>query len=190
MSAISCSARVSVLDHHAETHAFHAEAAAASLPIFCGKGALRAPPRRRPGSRRQDLSRHQRQHRQVHRRAGITAPPGLAYVPPWQPPAERSALDLAESGITSIVCCIGFSPDVNWLDAPFFYGRGHPQHQRGVTRVPGLYFLGLPWPHTWGSGRFSGVARDALYLAERIEAGRQPAGAAQPQQQIAQALLS
>ena len=42
-------------------------------------------------------------------------------------------------------------------------------HVRGVSPVPGLYFLGLPWLHTWGSGRFSGVARDALFLAERIE---------------------
>jgi putative flavoprotein involved in K+ transport len=24
--------------------------------------------------------------------------------------------------------------------------------------------------HTWGSGRFSGVARDALFLAEQIDA--------------------
>ena len=42
-----------------------------------------------------------------------------------------------------------------------------------MTHQPGLYFIGLPWLHTWGSGRFSGVARDALYLAERIEAHRQ-----------------
>jgi putative flavoprotein involved in K+ transport len=42
-------------------------------------------------------------------------------------------------------------------------------HQRGVTNEPGLYFLGLPWLHTWGSGRFSGVARDAEFLAEAIE---------------------
>jgi hypothetical protein len=28
--------------------------------------------------------------------------------------------------------------------------------------------LGLPWRHTWGSGRFAGIARDAGYLAERI----------------------
>jgi len=39
-----------------------------------------------------------------------------------------------------------------------------------VTPVPGVYFLGLPWLYTWGSGRFSGVARDAEYLAEHIEA--------------------
>ncbi len=39
-----------------------------------------------------------------------------------------------------------------------------------VTPTPGLYFLGLPWQYTWGSGRFSGVARDAEFLAGRIEA--------------------
>ena len=41
-------------------------------------------------------------------------------------------------------------------------------HKRGVTAVAGLYFLGLPWLHTWGSGRFSGIARDTAYLAERV----------------------
>ncbi|MCY1366106.1 putative oxidoreductase CzcO [compost metagenome] len=49
-----------------------------------------------------------------------------------------------------------------------FNGRGQPVHSRGVTSVPGLYFLGLPWLYTWGSGRFSGVARDAEYLVNRI----------------------
>ena len=33
-----------------------------------------------------------------------------------------------------------------------------------------LFRSGLPWLYTWGSGRFSGVARDALHLAEQIEA--------------------
>jgi putative flavoprotein involved in K+ transport len=56
------------------------------------------------------------------------------------------------------------------VDAPVFNGRGLPVHHRGVTQQPGLYFLGLPWLFTWGSGRFSGVARDALYLAEQIDA--------------------
>jgi putative flavoprotein involved in K+ transport len=53
---------------------------------------------------------------------------------------------------------------------PVFNGRGQPAHVRGVTPVPGVYFLGLPWLYTWGSGRFSGVARDAEYLAEHIKA--------------------
>jgi putative flavoprotein involved in K+ transport len=101
---------------------------------------------------------------------GIQAPPGQPYVPAWSPSVERTTLDLAESGVSAVIWCIGFTPDFTWLDAPVFNGRGHPHHVRGVTRQEGLYFLGLPWLHTWGSGRFSGVARDALYLAERIEA--------------------
>lgn len=101
---------------------------------------------------------------------GIDAPPPSVYVPVWEPAQERDSLDLRAAGITSVVWCIGYGPDFGWLDAPVFNGRGQPQHERGVTAQPGLYFLGLPWLHTWGSGRFSGVARDALHLAEAIEA--------------------
>ncbi|PVX75749.1 MSMEG_0569 family flavin-dependent oxidoreductase [Paraburkholderia unamae] len=105
---------------------------------------------------------------------GIQAPPGEAYEPVWKPHAERELLDLAASGIGSIVWCIGFRPDFGWIDLPVFNGRGYPGHTRGVTAQSGLYFLGLPWLHTWGSGRFSGVARDASYLAERIVAQARP----------------
>lgn len=100
---------------------------------------------------------------------GIAAPPPSVYEPAWEPEAEPVALDLAAEGITSIIWCIGFQPDFHWLDAPVFNGAGHPQHYRGVTQVPGVYFLGLPWLHTWGSGRFSGIDRDARYVADRIE---------------------
>jgi putative flavoprotein involved in K+ transport len=101
-------------------------------------------------------------------RNGITAPPPSIYEPVWQPEGERESLDLAEAGITSVVWCIGFQPDFGWLDAPVFTGRGQPVHLRGVTAVEGLYFLGLPWLHTWGSGRFSGIARDAAFIADQI----------------------
>jgi putative flavoprotein involved in K+ transport len=49
-----------------------------------------------------------------------------------------------------------------------FDGHGRPTHTRGVTSVPGLYFLGLPWLHTWGSGRFLGIARDAEHVASCV----------------------
>lgn len=51
---------------------------------------------------------------------------------------------------------------------PVFDGLGYPSHHRGVTSIKGLYFLGLPWLYTWGSGRFSGIARDAEYLCNYI----------------------
>lgn len=99
---------------------------------------------------------------------GISAPAGDVYTPVWQPDAERLTLDLASAGITSVVWCIGFMPGFGFVDAPVFNGRGQPVHLRGVTQVDGLYFLGLPWLHTWGSGRFSGIDRDARYLSEKI----------------------
>ncbi|WP_404980166.1 MULTISPECIES: MSMEG_0569 family flavin-dependent oxidoreductase [unclassified Caballeronia] len=101
-------------------------------------------------------------------RHGIDAPPASRYEPLWEPQAEREELDLQASGIAAVVWCIGFRPDFGWLDVPVFNGRGHPSHLRGVTAVPGVYFIGLPWLHTWGSGRFSGVARDAQYIVDVI----------------------
>jgi putative flavoprotein involved in K+ transport len=104
------------------------------------------------------------------RKNAITAPEEARYRPVWSPPGERPELDYRAAGIAAIVWCIGFRTDYSWLDLPLFNGRGQPSHVRGVTPVPGAYFLGLPWLYTWGSGRFSGVARDAEYLAEHIRA--------------------
>ncbi len=88
---------------------------------------------------------------------------------------ERPTLTLEGSGITSIVWCIGFKPDFRWLDAAVFNGAGHPRHRRGVTGEEGVYFIGLPWLHTWGSGRFGSVGRDAEFIvshmAERMMGG-------------------
>jgi putative flavoprotein involved in K+ transport len=102
------------------------------------------------------------------KRSGIDAPAGSAYEAMWRPAAERTTLDIAASGIAAIIWCIGFTPDFSWIDAPVFNGRGYPAHVRGVTPVGGLYFVGLPWLHTWGSGRFSGIARDADHVVQAM----------------------
>lgn len=99
---------------------------------------------------------------------GIAAPAEAPYVPVWEPDEEPTALDLRAAGITTVIWAIGFSADYRWIEAPLFDGRGRPVQQRGVSGVDGLYFLGLPWQNTWGSGRFADVGRDAEYLLERI----------------------
>ena len=98
----------------------------------------------------------------------ISAPVESRYVPVWEPSAADTKLDLAAENVTSILWCVGYEPDFSWVHVPVFTGRGLPVHDRGVTAVPGLYFLGLPWLHTWGSGRFAAIARDAAHLASRI----------------------
>lgn len=101
-------------------------------------------------------------------REGIQAPPGQHYEPVWTPTQDPTELDLADEGITSIIWAIGYRPDYRWVGVGVFDGAGHPTHTRGVTAVPGLYFLGLPWLHTWGSGRFHGIARDAEHIVSAI----------------------
>jgi putative flavoprotein involved in K+ transport len=101
-------------------------------------------------------------------REGIDAPPASRYEPVWEPDTEPTSLDLAEAGITSIVWAIGYRPDYRWIEASVFDGAGRPMQTRGITAVPGLSFIGLPWMYTWGSGRFHGIDRDAAHVAASI----------------------
>lgn len=103
---------------------------------------------------------------------GITAPEEPRYQPLWQPEQAASAIDL--NHISAIVWAVGFHTDFSWITLPVFKENGYPQHTRGVSNQPGLYFLGLPWLWTWGSGRFEGVGEDAEWLLQAIEQYGQP----------------
>jgi hypothetical protein len=51
---------------------------------------------------------------------------------------------------------------------PLKDSRGNFVHQRGVSPVPNLYFIGRSWQWTRGSALFAGVGEDAAYLTEHI----------------------
>ena len=102
----------------------------------------------------------------------IQAPVDPPYSPVWQPESDILELDYQQANVSTVIWCTGYQSDFSWIEIPLFDGKGYPGHERGVTGVRGFYFLGLPWLYTWGSGRFSGVARDAVYLADYITARR------------------
>ena len=102
----------------------------------------------------------------------IQAPTEAPYHPAWEPLEEPLSLDYEAANIGTVIWCTGYESDFRWIEIPVFDGKGYPGHQRGITAVAGLYFLGLPWLYTWGSGRFSGIARDATYLADYIAASK------------------
>jgi putative flavoprotein involved in K+ transport len=77
-------------------------------------------------------------------------------------------LDLAKAGVTSIIWATGFATDYSWLKVDAFDANGKPQHQRGVSSEPGVYFLGLPWQSRRGSSFIWGVWHDAKYVADHI----------------------
>jgi putative flavoprotein involved in K+ transport len=79
-------------------------------------------------------------------------------------------LDPRAAGISAIVWATGYALDFGWLNVPAFDDRGAPVHQRGVSDVPGLYFLGLSWLSRRASAFIFGVGDDAAHLAEHIAA--------------------
>ncbi|MDD2058326.1 NAD(P)/FAD-dependent oxidoreductase [Pseudomonas sp. GD03860] len=77
-------------------------------------------------------------------------------------------LDLARAGIATVIWATGYSVDYNWLQVDAFKPDGKPQHQRGVSSEPGIYFVGLPWLARRGSAFIWGVWHDARHIAEHI----------------------
>ncbi|MFT7405809.1 MSMEG_0569 family flavin-dependent oxidoreductase [Zhongshania sp.] len=88
-------------------------------------------------------------------------------------PYHCEQLDLNQSKITAVVWATGFSSDYSWLKLPVFKDNGQPIQSRGISPEPGLYFVGLNWMNTWGSGRFYHVGRDAEHICNAIAASLQ-----------------
>ena len=80
----------------------------------------------------------------------------------------HQALDLKAAGVTSIIWATGYATDYSWLNVKAFDENGRPQHQRGVSSEPGVYFLGLPWLSRRGSTFIWGVWHDAKHIADQI----------------------
>ena len=80
------------------------------------------------------------------------------------------ALDLAAASVTSIIWATGYALDFSWIKLDIFDAAGRPRHKRGVSEIPGLYFLGLPWLSRRASAFIWGVWHDAAYLAQHITA--------------------
>jgi putative flavoprotein involved in K+ transport len=81
---------------------------------------------------------------------------------------ENLTLGLQSSGITSVIWATGFKFNFYFVKLPIFDEDGYPLQKRGVTDYPGLYFVGLPFLHTFKSGLLAGVGEDAAYVANQI----------------------
>jgi putative flavoprotein involved in K+ transport len=69
-----------------------------------------------------------------------------------------------------VIWATGYRSDYSWIHIPGVTHDRQVAHRRGVTEVPGLYFLGLSWQHTRGSALLGFINEDAAYLADRIAA--------------------
>ena len=66
-------------------------------------------------------------------------------------------LNIRAAGLTSVIWATGYTFDFRWIDLPVLDEKGEPVHDHGVARVPGIYFLGLPWLSRMNSSFLSGV---------------------------------
>jgi putative flavoprotein involved in K+ transport len=76
--------------------------------------------------------------------------------------------DDSVANVRSVVWSTGFRPDFSWIELPVFTCDGDPIHTRGVTEIPGLYFLGLRFLYRLNSSLIGGAGADAKFVAEQL----------------------
>jgi putative flavoprotein involved in K+ transport len=84
-------------------------------------------------------------------------------------PGSPHRLDLAAEGITTVLWATGYRREYPWLHVPVLDARGEIQHDGGVTRVPGLYALGLNFMRRRNSAFIDGVGDDAEEIAAHVD---------------------
>jgi putative flavoprotein involved in K+ transport len=104
-------------------------------------------------------------------RAGLAAPTeSIPRLVDGYQQEEVTELNLQRLAISTVIWATGYAFDFSLVKLPVVDQDGYPIQKRGVTKYPGLYFLGLPWLYSRRSGILFGVGDDAAYLAAHIAA--------------------
>jgi putative flavoprotein involved in K+ transport len=82
--------------------------------------------------------------------------------------------DGSELEVDAVIWATGYRPDHSWIELPVHGDDGRLRHRRGVSDVPGLYFLGLSWQHTRGSALLGFAGDDAAFIAGQLDGDHEP----------------
>ena len=115
--------------------------------------------------------------RELNRRYGVELKPRAIHVAGHTVRFE----DGSELEVDAVIWATGYRPDLSWIDLPILDSNGRLRHRRGVTDVPGLYFLGLTWQWTRGSALIGWVKDDAAFLTQRLAASNEAKTRAVPE---------
>jgi putative flavoprotein involved in K+ transport len=83
-------------------------------------------------------------------------------------PDAPTRLDLRAEGIRTVLWATGYRRDYSWLRLPILDTRGEIIHTGGVTRMPGVYVMGLRFLRRRNSSFIDGQAQDAEELADQL----------------------
>lgn len=70
--------------------------------------------------------------------------------------------------VANVIWCTGARPDYSWIEAPVTGDDGWPIEHRGVSPLPGLYFVGVPFQYGVASILIHGAVGDARYVVDRL----------------------
>lgn len=101
---------------------------------------------------------------------GLPAPPPERFAPTAVPDDPPTELHAGRDGIRTVLWATGYKPELSWLEAPILNPRGRLIHDGGVTRVPGLYLMGMPFLRRRKSTLIDGADADAAALTDHLEA--------------------
>ncbi|HZF58937.1 MAG TPA: NAD(P)/FAD-dependent oxidoreductase [Rubrobacter sp.] len=72
--------------------------------------------------------------------------------------------------VDAVIWATGYRDDSRWVSIPEVKdARDGFVHRRGVSAVPGVYFVGRSWQWTRGSALLAGVGDDAAYVVRQID---------------------
>ncbi len=78
---------------------------------------------------------------------------------------QISFVDGSNATPDAIIWATGFRNDFSWIDIEGVTESGAPLHQRGISPIDGLHFIGLPFLYSKGSAFLGFVADDARHVA-------------------------
>jgi putative flavoprotein involved in K+ transport len=93
---------------------------------------------------------------------------GDAWREPVHPTSDLREIDLAAEGIATVLWATGYRRDYRWLPPAALDPGGEIRHRGGVSPVPGLFALGLPFQRRRNSTFIDGVGRDAAEIARSV----------------------
>ena len=79
-------------------------------------------------------------------------------------------LDLARSGIRTLIWATGYRTDYSWLEVPVLDRKGRLRHDGGITPSSGLYVMGLPFLRRRKSALIDGAGDYARDLSAHVAA--------------------
>jgi putative flavoprotein involved in K+ transport len=98
---------------------------------------------------------------------------GTVEPPHRLPPTRVEALpplgvNLAASGIKTVIWAGGYRPDHSWLEVPVLDRKGMIRHDGGVVDAPGLYLMGMQFLRRRKSALIDGACDDARDLSAHL----------------------